>query len=166
MKTRFFILSLFFVLQACANPGDTSPEDEADPSAAPDFTLETLDHGTFRLAAQRGKVVYVYFVGFNCPPCIAASPEVEKDIVQVYDAGKLTVIGVDVWDGTIGQLANFKIQTGVTFPLGLTGSGVGALYGATVDYSVLINKKGQKVYENSGANISLLKQKIDELLKE
>ena len=32
---------------------------------APDFTLQTLDHGTINLADQRGKTVYLFFLGYG-----------------------------------------------------------------------------------------------------
>ncbi len=167
MKTFFLLLAALILFQACANNGtEPQPGGETDPSVAPDFTIETLDHGTFKLSEQRGKVVYVFFIGYSCPPCIAASPDVEKALRQGYAEDKLAIVGVDVWDGSIGQLSNFRVQTGVTFPLGLNGSGVGGLYGAPNDYSVLIDKNGRKVYETSGANVPALKKKIDELLQE
>ncbi|GEM_PF-3433396 len=34
-------------------------------SAAPNFTKTTLDNGQISLAQYRGKVVYLFFVGFN-----------------------------------------------------------------------------------------------------
>ncbi|HED10582.1 MAG TPA: TlpA family protein disulfide reductase [Caldithrix abyssi] len=167
MKTLIFLILAFFSFQACSNPAsNTATRGEIKAAAAPDFTIETLDHGTFKLSGQAGKVVYLFFIGYSCPPCIASSPNVEKQIQKGYSDDDVVVIGIDVWDGTIGQLSNFKIQTGATFPLGLTGSGVGGLYGAPNDYSVLIDQKGRKVYEKAGADVAAIKQKIDELLKE
>jgi hypothetical protein len=32
---------------------------------APDFTYETLDHGTISLSDYRGRVVYLFFFGWN-----------------------------------------------------------------------------------------------------
>jgi hypothetical protein len=32
---------------------------------APDFTYNTLDHGTISLSDYRGKVVYLFFFGWN-----------------------------------------------------------------------------------------------------
>jgi len=32
---------------------------------APDFTYPTLDHGTVSLSDYRGKVVYLFFFGWN-----------------------------------------------------------------------------------------------------
>jgi peroxiredoxin len=34
-------------------------------SAAPNFTKTTLDNGQISLAQYRGKVVYLFFMGFN-----------------------------------------------------------------------------------------------------
>lgn len=34
-------------------------------SPAPDFTKTTLDHGQISLSQYRGKVVYLFFAGYN-----------------------------------------------------------------------------------------------------
>ena len=34
-------------------------------TTAPDFTHTTLDHGTVSLSQYRGKVVYLFFFGWN-----------------------------------------------------------------------------------------------------
>ncbi len=167
MKLFLTLITIMLLVQACArNSTGPQPGGETDPSVAPDFTVETLDHGTFKLSDQRGKVVYVFFIGYSCPPCISASPDIEMTLRRGYGEDKLAIVGVDVWDGSVGQLSNFRIQTGVTFPLGLNGSGVGGIYGAPNDYSVLIDKSGRKVYESAGANVTALKKKIDELIQE
>lgn len=161
--------ALMLNLWACANtenPTGAINPDESERSAAPDFTMETLDHGTFKLSEATGRVVHLFFIGYACPPCMVTAPGIEKDIHLSLSSDSLTVIGIDVWDGSAGQLANFKIQTGVTFPLGLQGSGVGDLYGATNDYNILIDKKGRIAYRQSGTQVDALREKITSLIKE
>jgi len=56
------------------------------------------------------------------------------------------VLGVDLWNGTAGQLANFGTTTGATYPLLLngasaTGGNVETLYG-TYDNYIVLNKQG------------------------
>ncbi len=165
----FLILTAVTGFIACnktETPTAADNSEGGDREAAPEFTIETLDHGTFILSQQTGKVVFLYFIGYNCPPCIAAAPLVERDIMQVYDPDQITIAGIDIWDGSVGQLANFKIQTGVTFPLGIQGSAIGTMYGATNDYVVLIDKTGRIAFRQSGVNISVLQENINTLIKE
>jgi len=73
---------------------------------------------------------------------------VEQDIAQYYAAknpGEVQVLGVDLWNGTAAQLGNFRVVTGATFPLLLsgasaTGGDVELLYG-TYDNYVVLNKQ-------------------------
>lgn len=60
--------------------------------------------------------------------------------------GQVQVLGVDLWNGSAGQLAGFQAVTGATFPLLLNGmSAAGgnlqSLYG-TYDNYIVINKQG------------------------
>lgn len=167
VKTIFVALILF--LSACSN---TSSGDSAGTGgrnqamAAPAFTLNAYPSGKISLSDYSGKVVFLYFVGYNCPPCIASAPATQSEIADKYDPSVLQVLGLDVWDGTAGQVANFTTQTGVKYPLLMEASSVGTAYNATNDYAVLVDKKGQIAYSEYGVNISALREKIDQLIKE
>jgi peroxiredoxin len=51
-----FIVSLFFVSVSLGqNVG----------SPAPDFTLNSLEHGQISLSQNKGKVVFLFFFGYN-----------------------------------------------------------------------------------------------------
>ena len=87
----------------------------------PDFTLDTLDGGTFKLSAQMGQPVVVNFWATWCPPCRAEFPAFE----QVYHNNRakgLIVVGVNVAEApeVAGQ---FVREAGVTFPIALDVSG-------------------------------------------
>jgi hypothetical protein len=74
---------------------------------------------------------------------------VQSDIWVHYNAtkpGEVQVLGVDLWNGTAGQLNSFRSTTGATYPLLLngassTGGNVETLYG-TYDNYVVLNKQG------------------------
>jgi hypothetical protein len=74
---------------------------------------------------------------------------VQSDIQQHYATtrpGEVQVLGLDLWNGTIAQLAQFKVQTGATFPLALNGASAAGgnlevLYG-TYDNYIVLNKQG------------------------
>lgn len=52
---------------------------------APDFDIETLDGGRFRLSAQRGKVVVLEFWATWCGPCVQSLPEVVRTVGKFQD---------------------------------------------------------------------------------
>lgn len=54
---------------------DPRPAAAGDGQAAPSFALETLDHGRFDLAEQRGHWVVVNFWATWCTPCLEEIPD-------------------------------------------------------------------------------------------
>ena len=65
---------------------------------------------------------------------------------QSRNPGQVQVLGADGWNGTVGQLQDFKDFTGITFPLLLNGSSSAGgnfytLYGPYDNY-IVINKQG------------------------
>jgi thiol-disulfide isomerase/thioredoxin len=66
-------------------------------SAAPEMSGETLDGGTFSLAAQRGKVVVINFWASWCPPCRSEAAALEATYQSVKDSG-VVFVGVDSRD--------------------------------------------------------------------
>ncbi len=57
MQSKFLPLILVLLLSAGLTAGVGDP--------APDFTLNRLDGGTFKLSDYKGKVIYLFFVGYN-----------------------------------------------------------------------------------------------------
>ncbi|RMG67222.1 MAG: T9SS C-terminal target domain-containing protein [Calditrichaeota bacterium] len=108
---------------------------------APPFTHNSLENGQISLSDFAGKVVYLYFFGYNCPPCIVFGPITEQ-IHQIYiNNPDVVVLGLDVWDGSAAQvLVNFKQPTGVTYPLLLQASSTGGAYGVNVDWNVVVDQ--------------------------
>jgi peroxiredoxin len=62
--------------------------------AAPDFSVPTLDGGTFSLSDQRGKPTVILFMAYWCPTCV---PEAQalKQIHQEY-GDKISILALDV----------------------------------------------------------------------
>jgi len=90
---------------------------------APNFTLKTLDGQTISLRSLRGKPVVINFWASWCGPCRAELPALEK-IHQTY-SGQVNVIGVDltVEETSPEGLRAFVESHGVTYPIGLDGTG-------------------------------------------
>ena len=141
-------------------------------SAAPAFTVKTLDGKPLALKALRGKVVLLDIWATWCPPCRAATPMLQSLHQKFGDKG-LQVIGLSVDDeSSVAQVPAFKKQFKVTYTLSTgaqTNQKVGQAYNAQGIPSVyLIDQKGvvrwsQSGYDSQGEE-RLLSQKIKELL--
>jgi len=81
---------------------------------APDFSLPTLDGGTFSLrdALQRGPVATVFFK-VSCPVCQYAFPFFER-LRKAYGGEKVAIVGISQDDKP--NTAAFLKEYGVTFP--------------------------------------------------
>jgi len=167
MLKFFLILSISFFM-ACSplTSNDAGGGGAVGRETAPAFTLDAYPAGKVSLSDFKGKVVYLNFIGYNCPPCIASALAIQSEIADKYDSARLQVLALDVWDGSAGGVANYQIQTGVKYTLLMKASTVGTAYDAVNDYSVLVDKKGQIAYADFGVNIAAIKDKIDQLIKE
>ncbi|MEM9546022.1 MAG: redoxin domain-containing protein [Bacteroidota bacterium] len=98
---------------------------------APDFTVTDSDgtvHELYKDHLDKGQTVVLKLFFTSCPPCIALAPWMEEKY-QLWGAGQYDVEFIELStlnsDSNI-DVANYKIQHGVTFP------GVGA-DGGSVD---------------------------------
>lgn len=89
--------------------------------ATPDFTLDTLEGGKFKLADQIGQPVVVNFWATWCLPCRAELPAFEE-VYRNNRAQGLVVVGVDVAESP-DEVAQFVAEAGLTFPIALDTSG-------------------------------------------
>ena len=133
------------------NSEDSGKNELSGTIDAPDFILQTVSGDTVQMSHYRGKVVYIFFVGYNCPPCIGSAPATEE-IFQLYVNRNFIVLAIDVWDGNLGEVAGFKSKTGVTYPVCLDGSKAGSEYGVNHDYSVIVDSDGKMRYRAAGVN--------------
>ena len=112
---------------------------------APAFTKARLGGGNVSLSDYSNQVLVLFLFGYDCPFCLNDAPSLEANVHQRYDAlypGQVSVLGVDLWNGTSTQVAGFRDQTGVTFPLLLngalaTGGNLSTLYGPYDNYLVI-----------------------------
>lgn len=147
MKKVIFILSIVFLVST----GSVIAQEIGNP--APDFTLSTLDGGSFTLSEQTGKLVVIFAFGFNCPFCVSSGPVIQENIVDPYKGNdNYLVIGIDIWDGSVGAVTTFKNNTHMDIPLLLNGSGFATAYNTVQDRLYVIDEKGTLIYRgNSGA---------------
>jgi len=83
---------------------------------APDFELNTLDGGVFRLSENRGKVVLLNIWATWCPPCAEEVPSIQQ-LAEAHPED-LVVIGASVDRGE-DVVKAFIAENGVTYPVGM-----------------------------------------------
>jgi peroxiredoxin len=84
---------------------------------APPLEVDRLGGGTINLAALRGQLVWLNFLGSWCPPCYDELPRMEGYWSRLKDKG-LVVVGVAIRD-TPEQAQALVDHVGVTFPVGI-----------------------------------------------
>ena len=126
--------------------------DETDPiGTAPDFTLTSVDGGEVTLADFSGKPLVIFFFGNGCPLCISSSPKIQSKITNAFSSNDMAIIGIDTWDGNQSSVMNFRNNSGLSFDLLLEGSTVAADYSTTYDRLIVINGKGEIVFQGTSA---------------
>lgn len=89
----------------------------ADPlPTTPSLKVQTLDHGSFDLAAQRGSYVIVNFWATWCTPCIKEMPEFKAFDEARTDA---TVIGLAYEEIDEADLRNWLSKRPAGYPIAL-----------------------------------------------
>jgi cytochrome c biogenesis protein CcmG/thiol:disulfide interchange protein DsbE len=84
-------------------------------SEAPDFSLQTFDGKTIRLADLRGKAVVLNFWASWCIPCKDEQPTLEA-LSQRFGPAGVTFVGVNIQD-TRPDALDFMAQYHVSYPM-------------------------------------------------
>lgn len=154
IKQLTIAIALLLAVQVAAqNVGDD----------APDFTLTKLDGGSFNLADQVGKVVFIFTFGNGCSHCISNGPNTESGIYSVYkNDANFVAVGIDTWDGSSGQVQSYQVSTGITYPLLLNGGSMQRDYNTTYDRMIVIDQSGVIRYKGtSNASTSKVAEASD-----
>jgi peroxiredoxin len=155
------------VAAACLVAGPALPV-TAPMSAAPDFTLRSMEGPNLRLQEQRGRVVMVNFWATWCGPCRQEMPQLNR-LYEKYRASGFVLLGVNV-DDDARNAAGVAAKLGVKFPVLLdTDKKVSRLYDlGTMPSTVLIDRDGKVRYLHKGylsGYEETYEQQIRELLK-
>jgi thiol-disulfide isomerase/thioredoxin len=118
-----------------------------------DLEFATLEGGSMRMAALRGKPLVLNFWATWCPPCIDELPLISS-FYQQKSAKGWQVLGFAV--DQLEPVKRFLARTPVTFPVVMAGmSGIelsrslGNLSGA-LPFTVVLGSKGQVSYRKMG----------------
>lgn len=117
---------------------------------APSFNLDKVDGGSFNLADQAGKVVFIFTFGHSCSHCIANGPNTQSGIYNVYkDNANFVAVGIDAWNGSAGQVQSYRASTNITYPLLLNGGTMVSAYSTTYDRMIVIDQSGVIRYKST-----------------
>jgi hypothetical protein len=106
---------LFFSLILLPVPASATPELGV---RFPAFKLQALDDNFYGTEGAEGKVSVLYFLGYNCAPCVGAGPALESLMWhKIREISGVQMMGLDLWNGSIPQLRGYQSITGITFPL-------------------------------------------------
>jgi len=122
------IMLVFGLNLAHKSKSNTSASVQMKDGMAPDFTLQSLDGKTVRLADFRGKAVLLNFWATWCSPCKIEMPwfvELQKQ----YGPEGLQVVGVAMDDASTKDIADFAKEMGVNYPVLIGKESVGDAYG-------------------------------------
>jgi len=119
---------LYFGFHAARRAGPPGTPSSIKSTAAPDFTLESLDGTSMRLSDLRGKAVLLNFWATWCGPCKIEMPWF-IELQNEYGAQGLQVVGVAMDDSSKDDIAKFAKEMGVNYPVLLGKEAVGDAYG-------------------------------------
>jgi len=83
--------------------------------AAPDFSLKDLNGKTFRLSAQKGNIVLLFFGTTWCPACRQEIPAL-REIYEKYSPKGLRFFYIDI-NETAERVARFARQNSFPYPV-------------------------------------------------
>lgn len=167
MKRAFIWIGVFVFLLIIGVGLSRSLAPQRDSGLAPDFTVDTFDHGSIQLSELQGKVVMIDIWASWCIPCREEAAELEA-LWQQYQADDFILLGVAYSDTERGAKA-FIAEYGITYPngpdIGLKISDTYGLQGVPEKY--IVDKQGeiQKVFIGP-ASIAEYKAVIDPLLNQ
>ncbi len=156
--SALFVAGLLFT-QGCSDEATGAKE------AAPNFSIDLFDGGSFQLSAHRGKAVVINFFASWCVSCGKETPVLEK-VSREYDPKEVAFLGIAV-DDTEKKAKQFMRKIGLTIPAGLDRTGeikeAFGLYGMPTTF--FIDRNGMVSYFHPGVvTEQLLKHELSKLL--
>ncbi len=129
----------------------TPPPSAPTAPQAPDFTVPTLEGGTFSLAEHRGRPVLLYFMADGCVSCLPEAEALARLHEEVGD--RVTIVALDLDPGaTPSALARFRALAGngaYVWAFDREARVAQAYAVRTLDTTILIDPEGRIVYRDA-----------------
>jgi len=118
---------------------------------APDFTVATLDGGSFSLSGQRGKVVLVNWFATWCPPCIAEMPHLQKEVWEKFRGPGFAMVSIARAE-TLQVVQPFVAQRALTWTFALDPAREAYARYATafIPRNQVISRTGEILFQSEG----------------
>ena len=155
-RTLIIILVLCLVLIAACSKKTEEPTPAGTAltkvgQLAPDFTVQTLDGGTFSLSANRGKVVLVNWFATWCGPCKEEMPYLQKEVWERFGGNDFAMVSV-AREETLQVVQPFVAKYKVTWPFALDPERKAfANYAeAFIPRNYVIDRQGKILFQSQG----------------
>lgn len=164
------LLRLFPIALALSLGAATLAPAAVPQSAAPDFTLRTMDGKNLRLQEQRGRVVMINFWATWCAPCRQEMPHLAK-LYDKYRGSGFELLAVNV-DEEQAKAVGLAQKLNLKFPVLFDGEKkqVSGLYDLkAMPSTVIIDRDGRVRHVHRGYRDgyeNTYDQQIRDLLKE
>lgn len=137
-------LMLYFGFHMARRAGPPHSASSIKSSAAPDFTLQSLDGKDMRLSDFRGKAVLLNFWATWCGPCKIEMPWFVQ-LQNEYGPQGFQIVGVAMDDSSKEDIAKFAKDMGVNYPVLIGKEAVGEEYGGVpaLPESFFISRDGK-----------------------
>jgi len=130
----------------------TSPR-LSDGPAASDFSLPTLDGGTFTLSKHQGEVVAIYFMASWCGTCIPEARSLAQLYEQYRDQG-FTVVAINLEpERKVNELERFRQladNAAYIWTFDTSFSVAQAFNVRSLDSTLIIDRSGRVAYQDGG----------------
>lgn len=156
--------------QSRSGSGGVSVGLASDPTkgeTAPDFSVPTLDGGTFSLTEQRGQPAVVFFMAYWCPTCVSEARALQKLHEEYGDQVSILALDVDPSSSPENLQGFLKWAGNPTYPFGFDkDNGVLKKYKVrSLDTTVIIDAGGNIVYRDAyPSSYETLKAELEKLV--
>lgn len=132
-------------------------EPEPETAYLEDFTVETIDGGTFTLSEELEdhKLVLINLWATWCGPCREEFPYLQQAWSQRSDEVSVIALSIEPTD-TMDVLQSFAYNMGLTFPVGSVGdTDLGRFAPSVIPTTVVVGQDGRVLAAKTGAKSSV-----------